>query len=109
MESKETIQSWRGKKVRIKPEWLYTHEGDTRSCAPNGLNSVLDDVTGVFEVMSDVYGIDLFYVKEETELDNLKKPQHLIILKEGYSYVWDAKYFELVDEKPSNKSWNNFF
>lgn len=114
---KEVIKSWKGSIVRIKSEYLrieseldegasdYDDDGnltnsvfkDNITCiAHNGLSSVLDDVTADFQVVSDVYGVDLFYVREDIELQDLREPQHLIILKEGHSYVWDAKYFEVV-------------
>lgn len=114
---KETIRSWKGSIVKIKSEYLrieseldedasdYDDDGnitnsvfkDNVICtAPNGLNSVLDDVTAEFKVVSDVYGVDLYYVREDTELQDLREPQHLIILKEGYSFVWDSKWFEVV-------------
>jgi len=114
---KKVIKSWKGSRVRIKSEYLrieseldedasdYDDDGnlinsvfkDNVTCiAHNGLSSVLDDITAEFQVVSDVYGVDLYYVREDTELQDLREPQHLIILKEGYSYVWDAKWFEVV-------------
>ena len=124
---KETIKSWKGKTVRIKPEYLrinrveyaseYDDDGNvtnsvfkdiTICTAPNGLNSILDDVTAEFKVVADVYGVDLYYVREDTELQDLREPQHLIILDEGYSFVWGAKWFEVLTREQVWKVDENF-
>jgi hypothetical protein len=93
---KETIKSWKGSIVRIKSEYLRIEKDNVICTANSGLSSILDDITAEFKVVSDVYGVDLYYVREDTELQDLREPQHLIILKEGYSFVWDAKWFEVV-------------
>jgi hypothetical protein len=119
METK-TIQSWRHKKVRVKEEYIikemfidedastyddddniieevyYEQEYIKSEC---GLGSVLSGKErDVFEVASDCYGVDLYsYHFQKFDIDTLPEPTHQIILRDnGYPFMWDSKYFEVV-------------
>ena len=117
------IQSWRHKKVRVKEEYIIkerfidedasTYDDDDniieevyyeQECIKSecGLGSVLSGVErNIFEVASDCYGVDLYNFRfEKYDVDKLPKPTHQIILRDnGYPYMWDSKYFEVVTTK----------
>jgi hypothetical protein len=117
------IKSWLGKQVRLKREWIKEEQEidedqsdwdeDTGTWANIvykteyvidvfGLRACVDYFEdareAVFNVQSDFYGVDLFYTRSLVEVSELPEPSHQIIIKEtGYPYMWDAKYFEIVD------------
>ena len=118
------IKSWLGKQVRLKREYIkeeqeideYQSDWDEDTDTwvnivykteyvintPNGLSgclfyeNVLEDV---FNVVHDCYGVDLLSYRESfVDISELPEPSHHIILWEtDYPYMWDAKYFEIVD------------
>ena len=122
------VKIWRGRRVRIKREYLIERElidedlstldEDGNILIPtyvklwetinmnNGFEGAViipdgeDLSTAVFKVRAEIYGIDLYGVKQGTQLSDLPKPSHQIIIEEcgGFPYVWDAKYFEVVGE-----------
>jgi len=116
------ITSWRGRYVRLKPEFFevteefdgYWNDDDewvideslpkvkrTKINCP--LHMFIDKPdTDVFMVASDIYGIDLYRsIREPIDVSSIE-PTHQVILKghgmELYSFVWEAKYFEVVRE-----------
>ena len=119
MENKKTIQSWRHQKVRVKEEYIIKesyvdedastydddgniieevyceHEYISSDC---GLGSVLSGrERDVFEVAADCYGVDLYRFQNKTNIEELPKMTHQIILRDySYPYMWDSKYFEVV-------------
>jgi hypothetical protein len=102
----KTIQSWVGKKVRIKPELVVAYEDEDNSVfystnISGPINSFISDARNEsFEVMMDVYGADLF--KHRREGVNVQELElcHQLILKggqfTGYPFVWKADYFEII-------------
>jgi len=115
----KTIQSWRHKNVRVKEEYIikesfidedastydddyniieevyYEKEYISSDC---GLGSVLcGKERDIFEVQADIYGVDLYRVRDKVDINTLPNPTHQIILRDsGYPYIWDSKYFEVV-------------
>jgi len=120
-----TIQSWIGKNVRIKKEFIelsepeidedasdYDDEGNIINevyyeqryfiNTQNGLDNVLRDrdiLNDTFYVQYDCYGVDLWHMRREGKnISELPEPAHLIVIREAnYPYLWDAKYFEVVN------------
>jgi hypothetical protein len=97
------INSWIGKKVRIKRDYIKKHNnGDDYVNTPNGLNGVVDNPTNaIFTVKMDVYGVDMFNHRRDGLIVGDVKPTHLLIIEIvegsntiGYPYLWDAEYFE---------------
>ena len=101
----KTIESWIGKYVRIKNEYI------TKEILEDGTENyyISVDVPGlcgffagiernIFKVQMDCYGVDLFpFMNEETEIDSLPNPTHKIITDASdYPILWDSKYFKLV-------------
>jgi len=119
----ETIQSWLGKKVRIKREFIKTEQeyesgGETYHIeCDNGMNALVDNPNeAIFSVQMDVYGVDLFKYRHIPRFGGGGKcvgfeigsvePTHQIIIEIiqgsneiGYPYLWDVKYFEEVVEE----------
>lgn len=105
------LQSWIGKNIRIKKEFLVESEDEnefgvvSRSYYINdgkALNSfILKPESQVFYVLMDVWGADMFsFRKREAETDDLEL-SHQLILRGGlfdYPFLWEAKYFEITDE-----------
>jgi hypothetical protein len=115
----EKIKSWRGRHVRLKPEYVvrkkvfdgdYDDDGnwvEDRSLpmleeveinCP--LCNFIDDPNEVFGVSAEIYGVDLYrYYNSEFEIGSAE-PTHQIILRrnsgEDYPYIWDVKYFEVL-------------
>jgi hypothetical protein len=120
----KTIQSWLGKKVRIKREFIkteqeydpYTGEGYYIEC-DNGMNALVGNPNeAIFSVQMDIYGVDLFKYRHVPSFGGGEKcvgfeigsvePTHQIIIEIiqgsneiGYPYLWDVKYFEEVVEE----------
>jgi hypothetical protein len=120
-----TIQSWIGKNVRIKKEFIelsepeidedasdYDDEGNIINevyyeqryfiNTQNGLDNVLRDrdiLNDTFYVQYDCYGVDLWHMRMEGKnISELPEPARLIVIREtNYPYLWDAKYFEVVN------------
>lgn len=115
----ETIKSWIGEKVRVKEEYIikveevdeekstYDDDGniieevyyDYITISTNsGLGGVLSGMErDIFEVLIDIYGVDLYKVRSEVGIDTLPEPTHQIIIKDGgYPFLWEAKYFEVI-------------
>jgi hypothetical protein len=120
-----TIESWIGKNVRIKREYIkvevelrhsstyddddnileevWEYENTYIEC-DNGLNGVVDNPTdAIFNVKMDIYGIDLFNHRRDGLVIGDVKPTHQLIIevvegsdKIAYPYLWDSKYFEVV-------------
>ena len=119
----KTIQSWLGKKVRIKREFIKTeqeYESGSESYyieCDNGMNALVENPKeAVFSVQMDVYGVDLFKYRHVPSFGGGEKcvgfeigsvePTHQIIIEIiqgsneiGYPYLWDVKYFEEVVEE----------
>jgi len=116
----EKIKSWRGRSVRLKPEYIVKRmEFDGHYDEEEGtwvtdkslpmveefyincpLSNFIHDPNDVFEVASDMYGIDLYgYTSKSFEVGSIE-PTHQIILRRSsgvdYPYIWDAKYFDVV-------------
>lgn len=118
------IKSWLGKQVRLKREYIKEEQEidedqsdwdeDTETWVnivykteyvidtPNGLSGCVfpdNALEAVFNVQYDCYGVDLFRYRESpVDISELPEPSHQIIIKEtDYPYMWDAKYFEIVD------------
>ena len=108
------LQSWIGKKVRIKREllelitdefepefqWFQIRDAHT-------LNQfVSKPESQVFYVLMDAWGTDLFPNRsEEVDTEELTLSHQLILRGggfTGYPYLWDAKYFEVTDEPENN-------
>jgi hypothetical protein len=110
METKtRTIESWVGKKVRIKREFIKSSiegQGLHIEC-DNGMNGVIYEPTdSIFTVKMDMYGVDLFNHRRDGFRIGSFEPTHQVIIeivKGGnsinYPYLWDAKYFEEVVEE----------
>lgn len=116
----QEIQSWVHKYVRIKDEYIKkvievdidesTFDDDDNIIeevlvereyidTPNGLRSVFEGREREhFLVRSDCYGIDLYTIRHATNIDELPKPTHQIIIGKpsDYPFMWDSKYFELI-------------
>jgi len=123
----KTIQSWRHKKVRVKEEYIikerlidedastyddddnyYEEEYIKSEC---GLGGVLKGKErDVFEVASDCYGVDLYsFHVQKFDVDTLPEATHQIILRDnGYPFMWDSKYFEVVTSKTIYVTDNEF-
>jgi hypothetical protein len=115
----EKIKSWRHRHVRIKEEYIlrrkefdgYYDDNDEwvedRSLpmiehveinCP--LSDCINNPSEVFEVASDMYGVDLYrYTNSEFEVGSIEPTHQIILRNNGYPYIWDAKYFELVVRK----------
>jgi hypothetical protein len=119
------MKSWIGKYVRIKDEYIVkTVEEDVDASTYDDDGNVIDLVTvedvyldcpmknilepyTVYIVQQDAYGVDL-YNYQNTELDTspyATKHKHLLIVttplaSDGlrHSYMWDAKYFEVIEK-----------
>jgi hypothetical protein len=119
MENTKTIKSWRHQKVRVKEEYIIkesfidedasTYDDDDNiieevyyetECIKSdcGLGSVLSGrERDIFEVSADCYGVDLYRFQNKTNIEELPKTTHQIILRDySYPYMWDSKYFEVV-------------
>jgi hypothetical protein len=95
------IITWKGRCVRLKRE--YIKRGKINMT--NGFEGAVygeyleSPSEAVFNVQADFYGVDLFWQKESVDASKLPEPTHQIIIKEtGYPYMWEAKYFELINE-----------
>lgn len=122
MAENKQIKSWRGRYVRLKPEFFLAKEefqgnwdDDNYLVIDESLPKVkvfeidcpmsafIDNpIEEVFMVASDIYGIDL-YRSINTPIDvSSIEPTHQLILKghkmDYYPFVWEAKYFEVVNE-----------
>jgi hypothetical protein len=92
----KTIESWIGKHVRIKDEYI------TDECVNvAGLSAYFSGYERkTFKVQMDCYGVDLFpFRRESVEISAMPSPSHQIIIEEtigNYPFLWDAKYFELI-------------
>jgi hypothetical protein len=119
----KSIQSWLGKKVRIKREFIKTEqecESGGKSyyiACDNGMNALVENPKeAVFSVQMDVYGVDLFKYRRAPSFGGGEKcvgfeigsvePTHQIIIEIiqgsneiGYPNLWDVKYFEEVVEE----------
>ena len=130
MSEKKEITSWRGRSVRLKPEFFeeieefdgYWDDNDKWivdesmpkvtfveiNCPLRGF--IGDPANEVFTVASDIYGIDL-YRSINAPLDvSSVEPTHQVILKgkamDNYPFVWEAKYFEVVkEERVTTSTW----
>lgn len=103
------LQSWIGKNVRIRKEFLKKYKDDygrtewQTTISDSPINQFLNNPkTDVFYVLQDVWGTDLFYYRhKEADVKKLKH-SHQLILRGGqfssYPYLWDAKYFEIVSD-----------
>lgn len=130
MSEKKEITSWRGRHVRLKPEFFEVKEefdgnwdDDDNWIVDESMPKVTfteincplrgfigDPVNEVFMVAADIYGIDL-YRNILTPLDvSSIEPTHQLILKEHrmdwYHFVWESKYFEVVkEERVTTTTW----
>jgi hypothetical protein len=123
MSEKKQIKSWRSRHVRIKPEYVertmvfqgyYTDDDDEVWVEDKSLPMVEDirincplagfvyDPEETFEVMADIYGIDLYkHTFTPFEVGSVE-PTHQVILKgrvTGDPYIWDTKYFDVVRQE----------
>ena len=92
------IESWIGKHVRIKDEYI----SDECVNVP-GLSSYFRGAERkAFKVQMDCYGVDLFpFRREAVEVSTMPSPSHQIIIEDtrgNYPYLWDSKYFEIVEQ-----------
>lgn len=100
----KTIESWIGKNVRIKDKYIT----DEWVNVP-GLSAYFCGVEReTFKVQMDCYGVDLFGFMDRVDgvgVNEMPKPSHQIIitacstpLPSSYPFLWDAKYFEIVEQ-----------
>ena len=89
------IKSWTGKYVRIKDEYIE----DGRIITPVGMDGVLYGfINERLLVQADVYGADIYFRSgREIDTENVTLSHQIIVKESGYPFLWDAKYFHLVD------------
>lgn len=102
------IQSWIGKSVRIKREFIVSRIDENgvecwESNIPHSpINQFLTNAKDeIFYVLQDVWGADLFFHRRDSVDTSTLELKHQLILRGGlmgyYRYVWDANHFEVVD------------
>jgi hypothetical protein len=123
MSEKKEITSWRGRSVRLKPEFFQQFEefdgnwdDDENWIVDESLPKVVradincplrgfidNPANDVFEVAADVYGIDLYkHTYTPFEVGSIE-PTHQVILKgkamNTHPFVWDTKWFDVVRQE----------
>ena len=118
MSEKKEIKSWRQRHVRIKPEYVertMVFQGDYDDndewiedkslpmVEDIKINCVLAgfiyDPDETFQVMADIYGVDLYkHTFTPFEVGSIE-PTHQVILRGdrmSHPFVWDSKYFDVL-------------
>ena len=118
MSEKKEIKSWRQRHVRIKPEYVertmvfqggyddndeWTEDKSLPMVEDIKINCVLAgfiyDPDETFQVMSDIYGVDLYkHTFTSFEVGSIE-PTHQVILRGdrmSHPFVWDSKYFDVL-------------
>jgi hypothetical protein len=87
-----TIESWTGKYVRIKDEYI------TDGWVVPKLSYFHGVERKTFKVQMDCYGVDLFpFRNDEVVIESLPCASHLIIIEDHcYPFLWESKYFEIL-------------
>ncbi len=89
------LKSWARKYVRIKDEYVQ----DGRIITPNGMDTALRAYANEqLFVQMDVYGAEVYFTpNHEIDTDNVTLSHQIIVKESEYPYLWDAKYFRIVD------------
>lgn len=112
--NQEFIKSLIGKKVRFKSEYIQyfvneeNGEPEATLCTETELDNFFDNVSGlVMVVKMDCFGVDLWnFRRNEAKIEDLPAPTHMLIIDVdgkgsgylSYPFLWDAKYFEVVEQ-----------